>query len=262
LNGAGYVVCAQDHRGHGRTARAPEELGFFAASGGWRKCVDDLWQVNRHMAAHYPGLPIALVGHSMGSFLVQHLMEERGEALAGVVLAGSDGKPGAMAILGRLIARLERLRLGPRGKSRLIHALAFGAFNRAFEPARTSFDWLSRDPAEVDSYLADLLCGFGCSTQLWIDLLDGLNEIAQPLRQAQIPKRLPIHLMSGMCDPVGDRTRGPGRLLEAYRRAGLSLVTHRFYPGARHELFHEVNREEVTRDLISWLDGVLTGSSR
>ena len=257
LTGAGYAVYAADHRGHGRTAPTPADLGFFAEGEGWRRCLDDLWQVNRQIAAEHPGLPVVLIGHSMGSFMAQHFISEHGEVLAGVVLSGTDGKPGALASAGRLIARLERLRLGPHGRSALIHALAFGLFNRAFAPTRTSADWLSRDPAEVDKYVADPLCGFVATTQAWIDLLDALREIARPERQALIPKQLPIHIISGSADPVSDSTKRLQQLLAAYRAAGLERVTHRFYEGARHELFNETNRDEVTRDLLLWLDGVV-----
>ena len=256
LSAAGYAVYANDHRGHGRTARAPEDLGFFAERGGWRKCLEDLWQVNRRIAADHRGVPIVLIGHSMGSFMAQHFISEHGDALAGVVLSASSGKPSPLAAAGRLAARLERLRLGPRGRSALMHALAFGAFNKPFAPARTPFDWLSRDGAEVDKYAADPLCGFQASVQLWIDLLDALGGIAKPARQARIPKRLPVYVIAGARDPVSANTKGLRQLLAAYRAAGLERVTHRFYPEARHELFNEVNRDEVTRDLIAWLDGV------
>ncbi len=254
LTDAGYAVYANDHRGHGRTARTPEDLGFFAERGGWRRCIDDLWEVNRRLAADHPGLPIVLVGHSMGSFMAQHLMSEHGDALAGVALSGSGGKPPPLAVAGRLIARIERLRLGPRGKSALLHAFSFGAFNKPFEPARTPFDWLSRDANEVDKYIADPLCGFRPSVQLWIDMLDALGDITSAKSQARIPKRLPIYIIAGSHDPVGANTKSIEQLLAAYRAAGVERVTHRFYPGARHEVFNETNREEVTRDLIAWLE--------
>lgn len=258
LTGAGYAVYADDHRGHGLSARTAHDLGFFAERDGWRKCIDDLWQLNRRIAGDHPGLPIVLLGHSMGSFLAQHFISEHGDALAGVVLSGSGGKPDALAAAGRLFARIERLRLGARGRSAAINALSFGAFNKPFRPARTPFDWLSRDAEEVDKYAADPRCGFIATTQLWIDLLDALRDVTSAARQARIPKRLPIYVISGSEDPVGANTRSVCQLLQAYRGQGLERVSHRFYEGARHELFNETNRDEVTRDLIAWLDGAIT----
>ena len=262
LNAAGYAVYANDHRGHGQTTPASDDLGFFAAREGWRKCVDDLWLLNRRIAVDHPSLPIILLGHSMGSFMAQQFAIEHGAALAGLVLVGSDGKPNLLAQIGRLIARLERWRLGPRGRSALIQSLSFGGFNKPFVPARTPSDWISRDTTEVDAYMADPLCGFRPTVQLWIDLLDALGGVAQPARQMHIPKRLPIYLISGMRDSVSANARGVKQLLSAYRAVGLERVTSHFYPEARHSLFHEINRDEVTNDLIAWLDGVIseTGS--
>lgn len=257
LTGAGYAVYAGDHRGHGRTAKTSEDLGLFALHDGWPKCLEDLWRINRHAAARHSGLPVALLGHSMGSFMAQQFIGEHGEVLAGAVLSGSNGKPAPIALLGRFIARIERLRLGRRGRSPLILALGFSAFNKKFAPARTAFDWLSRDPAEVDKYAADPLCGFLATTQLWIDFLDACAAIAQPSWQARIPKTLPVYVISGARDPVSADTQGLEQLLAAYRAAGLQKVEHRFYPEGRHELFNETNRDEVTRDLLAWLNRIV-----
>jgi alpha-beta hydrolase superfamily lysophospholipase len=252
LTAEGYAVYASDHRGHGKTA-APADLGFFAARDGWAKCQDDLWALNRRIAADLPGLPIVFLGHSMGSFMGQRFIADHGDALAGAVLSGSNGPPPAIAAIGRLVARIERLRLGPQGKSALLGQMFFGAFNKKFAPNRTDFDWLSRDPAEVDRYVADPLCGFPFSTQLGIDLLDALGGLAAPATVARIPKNLPVYIFSGERDPVGDNLDG---LIEAYRRGGLTRLSVRLYPDGRHEMLNETNRDEVTRDLLEWLKAV------
>ncbi|HXW28140.1 MAG TPA: alpha/beta hydrolase [Xanthobacteraceae bacterium] len=253
LSNRGYAVYANDLRGHGRTAKTTADLGFFAEHDGWNKCVGDLWWLNRQIAARHSGLPIVLFGHSMGSFLAQQLITDHGEAFAGAVLSGSNGKPPVLAIIARLLARLERLRAGSRGRSALMHTVLFAAFNRPFRPARTPFDWLSRDPAEVDKYVADPLCGFGSTAQLYSDLLGALGEIAAPARQARIPKRLPIYIFNGSRDPVATNI---GQLLAAYQAVGLEKVTYRTYRDGRHESLNEINRDEVTRDLLTWLDVV------
>lgn len=256
LTGAGYAVYANDHRGHGRTA-APDELGFLAATGGFARAVQDLFELVTHEQGAHPGLPVVLLGHSMGSTFAQEFLISHGEVLRGAVLSGASGRPGLLASAGRLIARLERLRLGARGKSALLTNLSFGAFNKQFAPTRTAFDWLSRDAAEVDKYVADPRCGFLVSTTLWVDLLDGLAEVARPERQARIPKDLPVYVFAGGDDPVSQKTRELVQLFSAYKAAGLTDVTSRFYPGARHETLNETNRDEVTRDLLAWLDARL-----
>jgi alpha-beta hydrolase superfamily lysophospholipase len=252
LNSAGYAVYANDHRGHGPKA-APADLGHFADEGGWDKVVGDLWTFNRLIAAEQPGTPIIFLGHSLGSFLGRGFIAKHSEALAGVALSGSNGKPSAIATLGRLIAREERLRLGRRGKSDPILQMWFGEFNKPFKPARTQSDWLSRDETEVDAFVADPLCGFPFTTQLAIDVLDALPHVTSRKSLAPIRKDLPIYVFSGERDPVGSNIQG---LLGDLKAAGFTSLTTRIYPGARHETLNETNRDEVTRDLIAWLDGI------
>ena len=253
LNAAGYGVYVADMRGHGPSAPAAD-LGHFAEEGGWDKVVGDLWTLNRLIAAEQPGTPIIFLGHSLGSFLGRGFIAEHSDALAGAALSGSSGKPPAIATLGRLIARAERLRLGKRGKSDPIFAMWFGDFNKPFRPARTAFDWLSRDEREVDAYVADPLCGFPFTTQLAIDVLDALPRVTGRENLARIRKDLPIYVFSGERDPVGANIKG---LIADLKAAGFTKLTTRIYPGARHETLNETNRDEVMRDLIAWLDGVV-----
>ena len=233
---------------------APGDLGHFADRDGWAKCVGDYDAFNRRIAAEQPGVPIVFLGHSTGSWIGQHYVSEHSEDLAGVVYSGSNGKPPPIAAAGRLIARAERLRQGGRGKSKLVNSLMFDGLNKPFAPARTPSDWLSRDPAEVDAYVADPLCGFAVTNQLAIDFLDAWPQVIAPDRLARIRKDLPIYVFSGEKDPVGTNIHG---LIDALKAAGFTRLTTRIYPGARHETLNETNRDEVTRDLIAWLDGVV-----
>jgi alpha-beta hydrolase superfamily lysophospholipase len=253
----GYAVYADDHRGHGRTATTPADLGFFAESDGWNKCIHDLWQLNQRITADYPRTPTVILGHSLGSFMVQQFICDHGDAVVAAVLSGSNGRPPATAPLGLLFAHLERLRVGAHGKSPSLQRLFFGAFNKPFSPARTPFDWLSRDPIEVDTYIADPLCGFDSQVQLFIDILRALPALSRSSCQACIPKTLPIYIFRGSRDPVGENI---DQLLTAYRAAGLQNVTYKLYPDGRHETLNEINRDEVTRDLIAWLDGVIANA--
>jgi len=135
--------------------------------------------------------------------------------------------------------------------------MSFGAFNKRFEPARTKFDWLSRDPAEVDKYVADPLCGFAARVQLWIDLLDAWAAMSTPAVTSRVPNDLPVYVIAGTHDPVSAGTKALEPMMAAYRTAGLQNLSHKFYPEARHELLNETNRDEVTRDLIAWMNAVL-----
>jgi alpha-beta hydrolase superfamily lysophospholipase len=252
LTGAGYAVYANDHRGHGRTA-SKEDLGFFAEEDGWAVVVADLRDFVAHIRAQHPGIPVALMGHSMGSLMAQQYLYEHGDTVDAAVLSGTNGKPPAIATLGRYIARFERMRLGRRGRSAVIDAMSFQDFNKKFKPNRTGFDWLSRDEVEVDKYVADPLCGFLCTIQLWIDLLDAIPVFTSDENQRRVRKDLPIYLFSGDRDPVGEMGKSVRSLADDYTAAGVTDVTCKLYEGARHETLNETCREEVTADLLAWL---------
>lgn len=255
LCAAGLGVYALDQRGHGRTAEAGT-VGLYAESDGWNKVVGDLASLNQHIGQQHPGLPIILLGHSMGSYISQAYLLHHSASLHGAILSGSNFQPVALYRAAQIIARIERARQGLRGRSALIDFLSFGSFNKAFKPNRTAFDWLSRDPVEVDKYINDPLCGFRCTNQLWIDLLGGLQQISKVSNLAQIDPGLPILVMGGDCDPVSEGKRLKN-LAHALREAGCQDVQLTLYPQARHEVFNETNRDEVTADLLAWLDQAL-----
>ncbi|MDN7139274.1 lysophospholipase [Pseudomonas sp. JQ170] len=255
LSAAGFALIAHDQRGHGRTAELGT-LGLFAPHKGWNAVVNDLGLLSQHIGQQYPGTPVFIFGHSMGSYIAQAYLMHHGASLQGAILSGSNFQPPALYRTACVIARAEAWRQGPLGHSALIEWLSFGSFNKAFKPTRTAFDWLSRDSAEVDRYVADPLCGFRCTNRLWIDLLMGLEQISQPANLKQIDPNLPILVMGGECDPVsaGKRLKD---LAGALRLAGNQHVQLQLYPKARHELLNETNRDEVTAAIIDWLEQAL-----
>lgn len=256
LCAAGYGLYALDQRGHGRTADEGT-LGLYAEKDGWNKVVGDLASLNQHIGQQQPGLPIILLGHSMGSYIAQAYLLHHSASLNGAILSGSNFQPIALYRAAAVIARIERLRQGLRGRSALIDFLSFGSFNKAFKPNRTAFDWLSRDPNEVDHYINDPLCGFRCTNQLWVDLLGGLQQISKASNLAQIDPGLPILVIGGECDPVSEGKRLKS-LAHALREAGCQHLQLTLYPQARHEVFNETNRDEVTADVLAWLEQALT----
>ncbi|WP_192558813.1 alpha/beta hydrolase [Pseudomonas allokribbensis] len=252
----GYGVYAPDQRGHGKTADHGT-LGHFADDDGWCKVVGDLASLNQFLGQRHPGVPIVLLGHSMGSYIAQAYLLHHSASLHGAILSGSNFQPVALYRAARQIARFEKLRQGAKGRSALIEWLSFGSFNNKFKPARTAFDWLSRDPAEVDKYATDPLCGFRCTNQLWIDLLGGLQQISKASNLAQIDPGLPLLVIGGECDPVSEGKRLTD-LANALRSAGSHNLQLKIYPQARHELFNETNRDEVTADVLAWIDQALS----
>lgn len=252
LTAQGYVVAANDHRGHGRTAGSPEHVGHLADADGFERMVGDCRRLTEILRERFPGLPVYLFGHSMGSFVSQRYIQRYGRDLRGVILCGSAGKSLLVGI-GRRMAARELRKNGPLARSAKMDRLAFGAYNRSFRPNRTPFDWLSRDDAEVDRYIADPYCGVICTCKFYDDLLSGLAGLFRPSDLQAVPRDLPIYLIAGDMDPVGARGKGVQKLYRMYERLGVRDVQIQLYPGARHEILNETNRDEVMSDVLDWL---------
>jgi alpha-beta hydrolase superfamily lysophospholipase len=239
LAGHGLVVYGQDHRGHGATARSADELGELGPDG-WTQLVHDIDLLVSRIHDEQPGLPVALLAHSMGSFAVQQYLLDHSERADAVVLTGTTA-------LDLLEPALD-----------LDKPIDLAAFNAAFEPARTEFDWLSRDEAIVDAYIADPWCGFGIDTDAAKDMFAGARRMADPGQVAVIRPDLPLYIAAGELDPVNANLALLNVLVDRYLAAGLKDVTVRTYPGARHEILNETNRDEVVADVLGWLDRVLS----
>jgi len=252
LSAAGYLVVAHDHRGHGV---APAVRGHYADNDGWNKVVDDLRVVQEWAAERAPGLPQLLFGHSMGSFIARAFFIAYGERLSGLVLSATGYRQRWLAaVLGR-VAGWQGRKHGYTAPNRLLARLVFGSFNLGFFPARTSFDWLSRDPHEVDAYRFDPLCGFDVSAGLWRDLFGGIVALeTAEARETGFNIGCPVWLMAGSRDPVSLGRFGLNQLAQRYRAAGLADVAVTVYPGGRHEMHNDTKRDEVERELLAWLD--------
>jgi alpha-beta hydrolase superfamily lysophospholipase len=237
LAGAGFLVQGHDTRGHGATITDDAEAGVIGAAG-WEASLDDISMLVDRLRADVPGVPVVLLGHSMGSFAVQQYLIDHSDRIDAVVLSGTAA-------------------------AELMPALALDApmdlsgFNAPFEPGRTGYEWLSRDEAQVDAYVADPLCGFGYDVAAAKAVFAGARAAADPGAVRRIRPDLPIYVVVGDQDPVGDELARVHALVERYRNAGLRDVELHVYPGARHEVFNETNRDEVERDLLRWLGRVV-----
>jgi alpha-beta hydrolase superfamily lysophospholipase len=241
LTGRGLVVYGQDHRGHGATARSEEDLGQLGPDG-WTQLVDDVDLLVSRIHDEQPRLRLMLLGHSMGSFAVQQYLLDHSDRVDAVVLTGTTA-------LDQLEPALD-----------LDKPIDLAAFNAAFQPARTEFDWLSRDEAIVDAYIADPRCGFGIDADAGKDMFAGARRMADPGQVAAVRPDLPLYIAAGELDPVNANLALLNVLVDRYRAAGLTNVTVRTYPGARHEILNETNRDEVVAGILSWLDPVLSKS--
>jgi alpha-beta hydrolase superfamily lysophospholipase len=235
LTAAGFVVIGQDHRGHGASAQGAWGV---LGEGGWDELVRDIGRVSDAARADFPDLPLVLLGHSMGSFAAQQYVLDHSEELAGLVLTGT-------AVLDLLEPALD-----------LSQPMDLSAFNAPFEH-RTGYEWLSRDTAQVDRYVADERCGFGLSDVDGRQMFASARQVADPARLAGLRTDLPVWIAVGEHDPVNGRLALVNPLVQRLQDAGLSDVTLVVYPEARHEVFNETNRDEVVADLLAWLDRVV-----
>jgi alpha-beta hydrolase superfamily lysophospholipase len=242
----GCIVFCHDHRGHGKHA---DQLGYFGAKDGWSRVVGDVDTVHREIANRHADLPLTLLGHSMGSYIAQSYLIKHGPNISSLILSASTWPSRPLVSLAAALAKIEGWRLGAHRNSALLQRLGFSNYNK---PSRTNSDWLSRDDAEVDAYIADPLCGGPYTASLWSDLTAGLFSIASDSALQRIPSDLPILITGGADDPVGG-DKGMGRLAMHYAQTGHNRLKVKIYPKGRHEMLNDIVRDEVTRDWIDWI---------
>lgn len=250
----GIAVVGHDHLGHGRTAEGPEDLGFFAEKKGSRYLIKDIHRVHRYSARRWENVPQFMLGHSMGSFLLRRYLTLFGDGVDGAVLMGTGNQPNVLVKLGLILASAASVCLGADYRSERVNTLFRQVMNRRFRPVRTSMDWLSSDERQVDRFLADERCQMLFSCSAYRDLLQMVNDSEQRSLLQRIPKSLPILLISGHEDPVGEFGKGVDRVFGSLKKAGIKDVEMLLYPHCRHELVIEKNRKQVAEDILLWME--------
>ncbi len=239
-----FVVYGNDHRGHGLTAKPTGSFGEFGG-GGFDQLVNDVVNLRVIAKNEYPGKPYVLLGHSLGSFAAQQFILKHSHSIDGLILSGS----GALDYLARQVQSV------PAGEDPM------KSMNASFEPARTPFDWLSRDEDEVDAFINDPFCFPSLSGSSMESFVDAFPRLADPREIRRIRENLPIYIVSGSDDPVGEKLAGVRALMDRYHSAGIASIAHDFYTGGRHEMLHELNRREVITNLLVWLSGAVKTQS-
>ena len=250
LTAHGFLVAGEDHMGHGKSVhRTP---GFFA--GGWITALQDSLTLHEMLRNQYPDLPYAMLGHSMGSYMLRTILclyPER--KIDAAIIMGTGWEHRQTLAAGEALCAAACRKVGERGVSELVEKAFFGTYNRKIEHQRTAYDWLTRDQKIVDAYIADPRCGNPVTVGLYRDLLSGLQILENRDQMKNMKKSLPVFFVSGAMDPVGGYGKGVERSFAEFKKAGMMDVRCKLYPLCRHEILNELNRKEVYEDLARWL---------
>ncbi|MEG1255964.1 alpha/beta hydrolase [Clostridium sp.] len=249
----GFIVYADDHRGHGKSAESLSSLGYISDKDGFHTMVQDQEEINRFIKKENPGLNVFIFGHSMGSFITQRYIEIYGDTVKGVILSGTGGKPSGKNNIGIMLSKIIMGLKGRRSSGKLIDDMAFSSYNDLVENQKTKFDWLTRDDDEVEKYILDPYCGSEFPISFFYDFLKGMKAIHKKENLRAIPKELKVNILSGDKDPVGEYGKGILSLVETFKELGIVNLSHKLYEGGRHEILNEINKEEVINDVKACL---------
>ncbi|HBI64347.1 MAG TPA: alpha/beta hydrolase [Clostridiales bacterium] len=254
----GYIVCGNDHLGHGASVPPSGALGFFGQHNGWNVLVEDVGKLTELMKSRWPDLPYFLLGHSMGSMVARlYLARCKQGDLDGCILSGCPG-PNAAAGFGVQLAGSVIRSHGPMYRSGLLSGMAFRHYNARIPDCQSPFDWLTRDRSVVALYQSDAKCNFIFTASGFRDLFR-LVQYSNRLSCARsAPHDVPLLLIAGDADPVGGYGSGVRKVAATYRAAGFRNLEVIFYKDCRHEVLNEINREEVYGDISRWLEQQLS----
>ena len=253
LTERGCVVTGEDHLGHGKSVGEAGGFGYFCEQDPATVLVRDVHRLKKLTQALYTQIPYVIMGHSMGSFITRNYMYRYGTGIDGAVIMGTGMQPKAVLALSKVFAGIQRMCFGQRHVSRFIDKLAFGAYNKKIQNPATSFDWLSRDGERVQRYIEDPMCGFVFTVNGFGTLFELISRLHDKKNLERIPKALPVFMVSGTADPVGDYGKGVNAAFDSLKEAGLENISLKLYEGGRHELLNETNRQEIMADIWRWI---------
>lgn len=249
----GYAVFIHDHLGHGESVQSDEYLGFFGEDDGWKNLVEDCYKITKYAREIFVGKPVILFGHSMGSFVARAYSQMHDMTLDAAVFCGTSGSNPAAGIAVKIADAIAKSK-GNMYRSELINSLAFGTYNKKFKPQRTEFDWLTGDNDIVDKYVADKYCGFLFTACGYRDLFSVLKYVSSKSWYKSVRKNLPMLIISGDSDPVGEFGSGVKQVVSDLKKTGHNNIEFKLYKNMRHEILNEIERAVVMNDVLSWLD--------
>lgn len=254
LAGQGYYVVGHDHLGHGKSVSSSDKLGYFHEKNGNEYVIADIHTLRLQTEKKYPGVPYFILGHSMGSFLVRQYLGMYDDGLSGAIIMGTGEQPTVLLQAGKMLCRLMAVFRGWKYHSQLVDGMAAGGYEKHFADEKDGSNWLSRNPENVKKYKNDSMCGYMFTVNAYYHMFDGMIRMNQQENEGQIAKELPILLISGKEDPVGNYGKSVEKVHQKYQTCGMKDVTLKLYENDRHEILNELDREQVYQDIWKWLE--------
>jgi len=253
----GYLVVGNDHLGHGNSILTEWDMGFFCEEKGNQVVLEDIYKLMEIMKKEHPNVTYLVLGHSMGSFLIRQFITIYSEEVQGAIIVGTGYQPYALVKAGQLITSLMAIFKGWRYRSKFVNNLAIGNNNKKFEPSRTSCDWLSRDEKIVDAYVNDQRINFVFTLNAFYNMFKGILYLYKKENLKHMIRDLPILILSGEEDPVGDFGKAAVKVYDSFKKLGMNKVSMKLYEGARHEVLNEINRNKVYEDILKWVQNAI-----
>lgn len=257
LNQNGIMVCGNNHLGHGNSIKSEKDLGYFCEENGHFAVVADMKTLRDAIVDEYPDTPYFLLGHSMGSFMTRQFIATYQDALDGVIIMGTGVQPAIALKFAKFLSKKTAKKHGWHFRANNVNKLAFGKYNKRIKNCRTGYDWLTRDYEIVDKYNADPLCGYTFTCNGFYNLFSTISYIQDTKVMANIRKDLPVLIIAGQEDPVGNYGKAPAKLQKLYKKIGIVDTNLILYPDDRHEILNEINKKEVYADLLHWIQNQL-----
>lgn len=253
LAGKGILVVGEDHLGHGKSVPEGGTYGYFCEHDAANVVVRDVHRLKKIMQEQYPGVLYLILGHSMGSFILRNYLFRYGSGVDGAIIVGTGMQAKSTLIMARTVTAIQKVFCGAKHVGKFIDKASFGSYNDRFEPTRTENDWLSRETANVDRYLADPMCGFTFTLNGFATLFKLIYNCYDREKVESMPKQLPVMLIAGAEDPVGNFGKSIEVVYQSYLDAGMQNVQMKLYENDRHELLNETDRASVYEDIYRWI---------